>query len=286
MTAIKQISSSELLFEYLNSEDLAFYDTTTLPTEDELPYDDGVPMETQRHRDQMNILIDSLKYYWKDSRNYYVGGNMFLHFDPLNRQNFRGPDVFLVLDVDPRERKSWVVWQEGMRFPDLIIELLSISTHKIDRGIKKDLYAQVFKTGEYYLYDPFSQEFVGYRLSGSSYTLIEPDANRRIYSAATGLALVIHDDRLRWINESGLILPTGMELAEQASQRAEWERQRAEQESQRAEREKLRAEQESQRAEQAENRLLKTVRQMLERGFSHQEILALTGISPTGCMER
>ena len=29
-----------------------------LPTEDDLPSDDGEPMETAQHRDQMNLLID------------------------------------------------------------------------------------------------------------------------------------------------------------------------------------------------------------------------------------
>lgn len=251
MTSMKRISSPELLFEYLNPEELMFYEIAALPTEDDLLYDDGAPMETQRHRDQMNILIDSLKDYWKDSRDYYVGGNMFLHFDLSNKRIFKGPDVFLVLDVDPRERKSWVVWQEGGRFPDVIIELLSVSTHKTDKGEKKDLYEQVFKTSEYYLYDPFSQEFMGYRLTGDRYVPVLPDSERRIYSAATGLALVIHGDRLRWMTAAGMILPTGMELAEQ----------------------------EKQRADQAEGRLLKTARQMLDKGFTFQEIYELTGLS-------
>ena len=28
-------------------------------------------------------------------------------------------------DVDPKNRKYWVVWEEGERYPDLIFELLS-----------------------------------------------------------------------------------------------------------------------------------------------------------------
>jgi Uma2 family endonuclease len=107
-----------------------------LPTEDDLPCDDGEPMETPRHRDQMNVLIESLKVHWSERSGYYVGGNMFVHYDPTNTRRSRGPDFFLVLDVDDRERKSWVVWREGMRFPDVIIELLSDSTRAIDKGEK------------------------------------------------------------------------------------------------------------------------------------------------------
>jgi Uma2 family endonuclease len=91
-------------------------------------------METPRHRDQMNLLIDSLKAHWPDRTGYFVGGNMFLHYDPENRRRTRGPDFFLVLNVEDRERRSWVVWREGMRFPDVIIELLSDSTRSEDEG--------------------------------------------------------------------------------------------------------------------------------------------------------
>ena len=109
-------------------------DIAALPTEDDLPSDDGEPMETPRHRDQMISLIYSLKTHWANRTNYYVSGNMFLYYDPQSHRKFRGPHFFLVLDVDNHERKSWVVWQEGMRFPDLIIELLSDTTRETDTG--------------------------------------------------------------------------------------------------------------------------------------------------------
>ena len=78
-----------------------------LPTEDDLPCDDGEPMETPRHREQMELLIQSLQAHWSERIDYYIAGNMFLHYDPQNRRKFRGPDFFLVLDVNNRERKSW-----------------------------------------------------------------------------------------------------------------------------------------------------------------------------------
>jgi Uma2 family endonuclease len=232
-------------------------DIAALPTEDDLPYDDGEPMETPRHRDQMITLIYSLKAHWADRTNYYVGGNMFLYYDPQSRRKFRGPDFFLVLDVDNRERKSWVVWQEGMRFPDVIIELLSDTTREIDKGEKKMLYERVFHTAEYYLYDPLSQEFIGYHLQSGRYRPAEPDEQGRVYSPSTNLYLVVRDEWLRWMTRDGVILPTPEELAQREHQRAEQERQRAEQERQRAEQERQRAEQAEQRAEQAEQLLEK-----------------------------
>lgn len=198
-----------------------------LPTEDDLPCDDGEPMDTPRHQEQMILLIQSLKAYWSARTNYFVGGNMFLYYDPRNRWKVRGPDFFVVLDVEDRERKSWIVWEEGMRFPDVIIELLSDTTREIDKGDKKTIYERIFRTPEYYLYDPLSHEFLGYQLEKNRYRPVEPDTEGRVYSPSLELYLVVRDGWLRWMTPAGDLLPTPMELAEQQRQRAEQERQRA-----------------------------------------------------------
>jgi hypothetical protein len=143
-----------------------------------------------------------------------------------------GRIFFLVLDVDNRERKSWLVWWEG-RFPDVIIELLSDSTRYIDKGEKKALYEQRFRTPEYYLYDPFSQEFIGYHLQGVRYHERQPDASQQIYSPVTGLYLGVREEWLRWLTPEGVIIPSPREWAEQAQQ-AEQEHLRAEQAVQQA----------------------------------------------------
>ncbi len=217
-----------------------------LPTEDDLPCDDGEPLETPRHRDQMNLLIDSLKLHWADRTGYYVGGNMFVHYDPENRRRSRGPDFFLVLNVEDRERKSWVVWREGMRFPDVIIELLSDSTRAEDEGPKKRLYAELFRTSEYYLYDPYSQAFTGYQLRGG-HSVAGTDAQGHIYSEMTGLYLGVKDDCY-----------AGSHRMEVLSSPAEWAAQsgeRADQAEERADQAEERADQAEERADQAEQLL-------------------------------
>src|SRR5215510_16013796 len=193
------MSLEELSFTEPITEPDILADIESLPTEDDLPCDDGEPMETAHHRDQMEVLIRSLQAHWSERHNYYVGGNMFLHYDPRSRRKFRGPDFFLVMNVEDRERKSWVVWQEGMRFPDVIIELLSDTTREVDKGEKKALYAQLFRTPEYYLYDPFSQEFIGYHLHGRHYQEVSQDTEQKIFSAATDLYLGVRDGWLRWL---------------------------------------------------------------------------------------
>jgi Uma2 family endonuclease len=244
------VLSKKLSFDEPMDEKFILENLDLLPKEDDLPYDDGEPMETQRHVNQMVVLMKSLEIYWGKEKRYFAGGNMFLHYRPFSKKKFLGPDFFLVLDVEQRERKSWVVWQEKMRYPDLIIELLSDSTRKNDHTKKKELYEQVFKTSEYYLYDPFSQEFIGYTLEDEHYELVLPDSDNKIYSPKAHLYLVIHDDWLRWMTEDGMILPTGEEKADQEKLKADQEKLRADQEKLRADQEKLRAEQEKLRADQ------------------------------------
>ena len=90
-------------------------DILAAPTEDDLPYSDGVPLDSERQAVQINLLARPAKLYFQDRPDVYVGANMFVYFSPTQQttHDFRGPDVFVVTGVTKRERKSWVVWQEG-----------------------------------------------------------------------------------------------------------------------------------------------------------------------------
>lgn len=46
----------------------------------ELPTEDGIPLETNWHRMQMNLLIKSVHYHWREHEDYFTGGNMFIYF--------------------------------------------------------------------------------------------------------------------------------------------------------------------------------------------------------------
>ncbi|MGH2602190.1 MAG: Uma2 family endonuclease, partial [Dehalococcoidia bacterium] len=195
-------------------DDLAEFGFPWLPTEDDLPCDDGEPMETQRHVMQMFLLIETLRSAWADRSDVFIGGNMFLYFsvEQVRGRDFRGPDFFVALDVERRERKSWVVWQEG-KGPDVIIELLSESTAAVDKGEKKQVYQDTLAVPEYFWYDPFSGELAGFSLRDSVYEPIEPDIAGRLPSRRLGLSLVrwpgqyanIDATWLRWATLDGTL---------------------------------------------------------------------------------
>jgi len=228
----------------------------------DLIFDDGEPLESNRHRIAMNVLIRSFKHGGTSRPDYFVGGNMFVYYSSrqVKNQDFRGPDFFVVLDVAPdAERLGWVVWEEGGRYPDVIVELLSPSTEAINRGEKKDLYEQVFKTRNYFIFDPFAPDSLqGWHLNlEQGYQALTPNQNGWLWCETLNLWLgtwngTIEDDTTTWLrfyDAEGNLVPLPEEAAQQNT---EQERQRTLQAEQRAEAERQRAEQERQRAEQAE----------------------------------
>ncbi|NJO66597.1 MAG: Uma2 family endonuclease [Leptolyngbyaceae cyanobacterium RM1_405_57] len=248
----------------------ADFDPPEPPTD--LIFDDGEPLESNRHRIAMNVLIDSLLQAFQDRTDFFVGGNMFVYYSREQAMNrdFRGPDFFVALDVDSdRERKGWVSWEEGGRYPDVIVELMSPSTARQDKTVKKDLYEKTFHTLDYYIYDPFDPDSLqGWHLnSHRQYEPIEPNERGWLWCETLGLWLGTWEGSLRreppsgtchWLrfyDPDGNLVLIQDEVAEQERQQAEQERQRAEQERQRAEQEQQRAEQERQRAERLAARL-------------------------------
>jgi hypothetical protein len=139
---------------------------------------------------------------------------------------------------------------EGGRYPDVIIELLSPQTATEDRTTKKTVYERVFRTAEYYCYDPAMQQLEGWKLVGSHYQPLEPNPQGWLWCEQfqlwvgtwTGVYLTNQATWLRFYAPAGHLIPAPAEVAAVEQQRAEAERQRAEAEHQRAETERQRAE--------------------------------------------
>lgn len=215
----------------------------------ELVTSDGEPLETYQHVLQMYLLRDLIRRVMAERgrTDFFVGGDMFVYYSyeqareiaetfPEKRY-FRGPDTFFVGGVDPgRVRDAWVSWEEGGRLPDLIVELLSPSTRKIDRTIKKDLYARTFRTHEYFLYEPGKRTFEGFRLAGDFYQPIAPDGQGRLWSEELGTAVGLWHGRvddstgywLRLFYQDGRMVPSTAEAEAAAVTRAEAAQARAE----------------------------------------------------------
>ena len=239
------------------------------PRGEDLPCDDGEPLETKRHRDQMNLLIDSLNEGWSTRHDFFVAGNMFLYYSETQskKYEYRGPDVFVVLDTADHERKSWVVWEEGGRLPNAIVEITSDTTEHIDRGPKMRIYGSLLRVPFYAIYDPFSAQLDAYRYNSDHgrYELVDKDHRGYVRCEALGLWLGVVPEYLahyraeapwlRWIDNEGSKLPLSSERVAEERQRVAEAQQRVAEARQRVAEQQQRTAHEAARADEAERRL-------------------------------
>lgn len=236
-------------------------------------WSDEPQLETHLHLEQIILLLTGLKWWWRDKLDFFASGNISIFYERRQVEGkpdrARGPDFFVVLNTQPKERKSWVVWQEDDRFPNIIVEILSRKTAKVDRTEKKLLYQNTFKTPEYFWFHPNTLEFAGFRLIDGEYKSIAPTESKWIWSEQLQLFLGIHNRKLRYFTPDGVLVPIPEEqlkieressiqlqqqlmLTEQQRKFAEQQREFAEQRREFAEQQ---AETERQQREQAQQQL-------------------------------
>ncbi|MBE9184857.1 Uma2 family endonuclease [Microcoleus sp. LEGE 07076] len=253
----------ESIAEQLHIEAELFYEAHKPPTD--LIFDDGAEMESNRHRIAMTILIRSAEQGLANRNDFFVGGNMFIYFSAqqIRNRDYRGPDFFAVLGVDGNtSRQGWVVWEENGRYPDIIVELLSPSTANQDTGKKKDIYEQVFRTPDYFVFDPFDPNSLqGWHLDNNQrYQPLVPNEHGWLWSQSLGFWLGTWDgivDRetatwVRFFDESGNLILLPEEAAQQQVEAAQQQVEAAQQQVEAAQQQ---AEQQRQRASRLEARL-------------------------------
>lgn len=192
-------------------------------------FSDEPPLESYRHLKQLILLLTCLERLWQ-RQDFFAGANMSIYYSirQLKSEDVRGPDFFVVLNTERKERKSWVVWDEDGKYPNFILEILSDSTAKNDRGLKKQLYQDVFRTPDYFWFDPYSLEFAGFKLNYRSYEQIVPNEQGWLWSDELQLYLGVVDEKLRFFTREGELVPTPEEAEAKERQRADAAEEKAE----------------------------------------------------------
>jgi Uma2 family endonuclease len=236
-------------------------------------------MESDWHIVSIWLLDELVRNHLGEPTHYFCGGNMFIYYSveqaeeieeyveaetTARKPRFKGPDFFLVKDVDgTKPRDSWVVWNEDGRYPDLVVEFIPTSTRQKDVERNVGFYAKVFRVPEYFWFDRRSGELAGYRLSGAGYVRIEPNERGWLWSEQLGAYLGVWRGSYRgrvwlWLrlwDSAGELVLTREEREVRERARAEQERAAREQAEAQAQQERERAERERERAEQAEARI-------------------------------
>ncbi|MEH2396234.1 Uma2 family endonuclease [Nostoc sp.] len=214
---------------------------------------DELPLESDLHRDQIDLLIRILKLWWRERQDFYASGNLTIYYSPNQKksEHFRRPDFFVVLGTQKKDRKSWVVWQEDGKYPNLIVEILSNSTAAVDKGLKKQVYQDTFRTPDYFWFDPVTMEFHGFHLVDGKYQEIQPTTDGRLWSQQLELYLGVYEGKLRLFTTENQLILSSEELAEQES---------------------LRAQQAEERAQQAEQEIVRLQEVLLTQGIEPENI--------------
>jgi Uma2 family endonuclease len=252
-----------------------------LPHEPEIdfstfPETDGKPMaDTEANLEQMIELILEFRQAVAPL-GHHVGGNLLVYYDPNNGWNHCSPDVFVALHAGPALRKSWKVWVEG-KFPEVVLEIASISTQNTDITKKVSLYDRLGAL-EYYIYDPAGRlrpAYRGFVRQGGQLVRVPNRTGKRIVSPLLGLELRVVDGWLRVINPTtGLPYPSPQEQHAHllATERRAWQeaerRKEAEEARQAAE---ARVSEEAAARQAAEARALDAEARATEEALARQE---------------
>ncbi len=239
------------------AQDLEVLQTETEIEDVEFPPGDleskELPLESYLHLQQLLLLMKCLDWLWQDKNDYFAAGNLTIYYSPEQKKtdNFRGPDFFVVLNTERKPRKSWVVWEEGGKYPNVIIELLSNSTANIDRTNKKEIYQDIFRTPEYFWFSPETLEFKGFGLTLGQYQDLQPNEQGFLWSEQLQLFIGVFEGKLRFFTPEGELVPTPEESAKTAEQRAS-----EAEETTRKTQEELEAERQQRQAERQRNERL------------------------------
>jgi Uma2 family endonuclease len=216
------------------------------------PDSDGEPMSDNTLQFECIVTIKGgLEAQFRDDPNVFVAGDLLwypVEGDPTIRM---GPDVLTAFGRPKGYRGSYQQWLEGRIAPQVVFEVLSPG-NRFAEMLRKFQFYDRYGVEEYYLYDPYENEWSGW-LRGDDGRLreipnmagwVSPRLGIRFEMTAGDLELYGPDGR-RFASYVELVEQREREkqekdlaqrAAEQALQAAEQARQAAEQERQRAER--------------------------------------------------
>ena len=152
---------------------------TVVPETIDYPDSDGLPMAESESQFWPILYVGAaLDRYYQARDDVYVVGNLLLYYQEGDPGKSVSPDLMVVFGAPKHIRSSYRLWEEP-KAPDFVLEIASESTHRIDRGEKRDLYAGM-GVSEYWQYDPVGDylepPLLGFRLVEGRYAPISATA--------------------------------------------------------------------------------------------------------------
>ena len=191
----------------------------------EYPCSDGVAMsENDFQARALHNARHFLGTHFRQRRDVYVSGNIFVYYEPGNLSMTVSPDILVAFGVERRKRRSYRTWEEG-KAPDFVLEVLSPSTWQRDLD-KRKTYARL-GVREYFVFDPTGEHIEpvlqGYRLDWGRYEPLAGLGPLAVRSRVLGLDLWVDSQRDLRMRDA----ETGENLRSAEESEAKWREARA-----------------------------------------------------------
>ena len=82
-------------------------------------------------------------------------------------------------------------------------------------------YLDIFRTPDYFWFDPETLEFAGFHLLDGEYQPLVPNPQGCLWSQQLGLYLGVYQEKLRFFTSGGELISTPQEVAQQEKQRSD-----------------------------------------------------------------
>ncbi|NEP43915.1 MAG: Uma2 family endonuclease [Okeania sp. SIO2G4] len=238
-----------------------------LPTMEELPYQDGKPVDSEVQDLIAHLLKSILAYIWANRNDWFFGIDMRWYYSPDEKAI--APDGFLCLGVERVKhenlRLSYVTWEENGIIPSFALEVVS-KTPGGEYKQKKRKYAQ-YGVLYYVIYAPLRErkpKLTLYRLNGEGKYELQEDNPMWMPEIGLGIGTEVGTfqgvtrEWLYWYDEQGNRYLT----SDEARQEAEFELQQERQGRLEAEVQRQQADLERQQAEQRAENLAARLREL------------------------
>ena len=230
-----------------------------LPSQEELPYKDGKPVDSEIQVLIAHLLKSVLANIWRKRDDWFFGIDMGWYYSPDEKAI--APDGFLSVGVERIKgrnlRLSYVTWEENGVIPSLVIEVVS-KTPGGEYKEKKKKYAQ-YGVLYYIIYAPLrvrKQKLTLYRLNRERKYKLQEDNPLWMPEIGLGIGTGIGNfqgitrEWLYWYDQQGKRYPT----PEESQQQEQEARQQAE--AQKLQEQQARQQAEAQRLQEQKARLL------------------------------
>lgn len=137
------------------------------------PDSDGQPMSDNTEQFKWIVTIkENLELIYADNPDVFVAGDLLWYPVEGNNKIRQAPDAMVAFDRPKGYRGSYMQWKENDVAPQVVFEILSPGNRRSEMA-KKLLFYERYGVEEYYEYDPYNVELIGFRREGEGLEAIE-----------------------------------------------------------------------------------------------------------------